>query len=557
MNKCEAEKILEKYIKSIFGFTLKNCRNIQDAEDLSQDIIAKALSVLMARTDIVDFDKFIWTIAHNRLNNYYRDSKKRSNNVCIDELSNSFFDESANLQDNFALKETLCKLQIEIAYLSKLQRQIVIAYYFEGKKQNEISFELNIPLGTVKWHLFEAKKDLKRGMEMIRGKGKLKFKPIELYYGINGSVGSKSPNEFLRSLVSQNICYAVRKNGKTINEIADELGVSPVYIENEVEYLEQYGFLKIDNNEKYISNFVIAEPTEDLLVKQDTIYKKAAKTFANELYEELISSNILNDEGIICNHKCVDSADNSVQKDVNFVLWSLIPYVTAQSGEKMFDDNISFEEVATPRPDGAFNIYSATIRNKNLKLPDDYVYMNSWCGPMWNEDKNGSTKIWQIDSEWSDRTPANERNIFDEFSDVIGDYRAEQEIGNLSKYRYAWLAEKGYIKIDSDFNQTSKAEWQIVVISNEKIENELILLGDKIKKKYKNFFCDLKAEYKKELLKTIPTHLRKVTEYELQFLFTNNGWFILHCINELLKNGKLKLPREEQKKMLTTLLVCK
>ena len=34
-----------------------------------------------------------------------------------------------------------------------------------------------------------------------------------------------------------------------------------------------------------------------------------------------------------------------------------------------------------------------------------------------------------------------------------------------------------------------------------------------------------------------------------------NIQFILHCMKELLNNGKLKLPTEEQKKSLTTIIV--
>ena len=42
MNKTDTEKIIAEYLKPIFGFALKRCRNIQDAEDLSQEIAAKA-----------------------------------------------------------------------------------------------------------------------------------------------------------------------------------------------------------------------------------------------------------------------------------------------------------------------------------------------------------------------------------------------------------------------------------------------------------------------------------------------------------------------------------
>ena len=43
--------------------------------------------------------------------------------------------------------------------------------------------------------------------------------------------------------------------------------------------------------------------------------------------------------------------------------------------------------------------------------------------------------------------------------------------------------------------------------------------------------------------------------YELQFVFHSDGWFLLHCITALLKNGKLKEPTEGQRKSLMTLIV--
>ena len=138
--------------------------------------------------------------------------------VSIDEVAELIADPYSEL-DTDDNTEAIHRLQAEIAYLSKLQRRIVIAYYFENRKQADIARELGIPLGTVKWHLFESKKELKRGMDTMRKPSELKFNPIKFNsYGINGSVGTKSPDEFLRSTLSQNICYCVRNTAKTINE---------------------------------------------------------------------------------------------------------------------------------------------------------------------------------------------------------------------------------------------------------------------------------------------------------------------------------------------------
>ena len=262
MNKQDAERIITEYLKPIFGFALKRSKNAHDAEDLSQDIVLKAYRALLIKNDIENINNFIWTIAHNTLNNYYRDTAKSIIGVSIDDVAEIVADPDTVLVDD-ENTDAIRRLQSEIAYLSKLQRKIVIAYYFENRKQADIAEELDIPLGTVKWHLFEAKKELKRGMDTMRKTSELKFNPIKFSLcGFSGSTGTKgSVSNFFRSPMVQNIAYCVKDTPKTVNEIADALGVSPVYVETEIEYLEEYGFL-LKQGDRYIINFLLDEPDE-------------------------------------------------------------------------------------------------------------------------------------------------------------------------------------------------------------------------------------------------------------------------------------------------------
>lgn len=551
MNRQDVEKTITEYLKPIFGFALKRCKSIHDAEDLSQEIAIRAFRALLVKEDIADMGKFIWTVAHNALSNYYRDTAKSVLGVSIDEVAELIADPYSELDtdDNC---DVIHRLQTELAYLSKMQRRIVIAYYFENRKQADIAGELDIPLGTVKWHLFEAKKELKRGMDMMRKASELKFNPIKFHScNISGSVGTKSLDEFFRSTLSQNICYCVRNTAKTINEIADDLGVSPVYVETEAEFLEEYGFLQAQKD-KYIVNFIISEPTAELLTMQNDMYKRAAKLFANDLYDELISSGILDDPDIRCGQTDEPiSLAESPKADRNFILWSLIPYIAAWSGEKLMDKSIPFEEVATIRPDGAHNICHAEVMPDDIVLPEEYVYMKNWYGPMWNG--NGESILWQIDSQWSDRCDGHGLQYSENARRILSLYARELE-NRLSKDEYAWLAECGYVKTNGDYDGYFKAAWQIVVLAGKEIQDKLLAIGDRIKVKYQTVFEALKQPYAEAVLESVPAHLRKVKAYELQFVFHADGRFLLHCITTLLKNGKLKEPTEGQRKSLTTLI---
>ncbi len=558
MNKQDAEKIITEYLKPIFGFALKHCKNIYDAEDLSQEIVLKSFRALLIKDDIGDIRKFIWTIAHNSLSNYYRDYSKG----IIGEPIDKYIENIANTNSIFnpdKKSESVHHLQSEIAYLSKLQRKIIIAYYFENRKQSDIAKDFNLPIGTVKWHLFEAKKELKRGMDTMRKTSELKFNPIQFHsYGINGSVGTKNLDEFFRSILSQNICYCLRNETKTINEIADALGVSPVYIEPEVDFLEKYGFLK-QNKDKYTINFIINEPTSDLLIMQDKMYKKAAELFANELYDELIDSKLLEHPDICYGqkNKLVSSTESS-SIDRNFLLWSLIPYITSESGEKLINNKISFEEVATIRPDGAFNICHASVVSKSMNLPENYVHMKNFCGPFRYSNSKysfGNTLFWQLDTEWSERRINVSKEDIEKSERVLSLKQKEEKNGILSKDEYTWLLELGYIHINGEYSEQFKSSWQIITLASQDIKNKLISIGDKIKTKYKAELDAIKAPYVEMELKSVPAHLRKIKEYESQFIFHSDGWFLLHCIVTLLNNKKLKLPTKEQRKVLSTLIV--
>ena len=216
------------------------------------------------------------------------------------------------------------------------------------------------------------------------------------------------------------------------------------------------------------------------------------------------------------------------------------------------DESVRFEEVATIRPDGGFNIFHASVVPDNMVLPEEYVYMKNWCGPMWNE--QGGYILWQIDSEWSDRGELDAFRYQMDSRRALSLYEREFE-ERLSKDEYAWLSEQGFIKTNGDYNGQFKSEWQIVCLENKEIQLKLLAIGDRIKEKYKDEFDALKAPYAEAVLNSIPPHMRKVRAYELQFVFHSDGWFLLHCIVALLHNGKLKEPTEGQKKALTTLII--
>lgn len=551
MDREKAEQVTTAYLKPIYGFALKRCARLQDAEDLAQEIVLRAFQALLVREDIAAPEKFIWTIAHNTLANYYRSKAKYTIGTPIDTLAATL-----SAEDDTAVsiieKESVNRLHQEIAYLSKLQRRIVIAFYYENRKLNAIADELSLPLGTVKWHLFEAKKDLKKGMDTMRHISELKFDPIRFdLCETNGSLGTKGANRnFFHSALPQNIVYAVWRGAKTINEIADRLGVSPVYVESEAEYLTEYGFL-LESKGTYQCNLLLDEPTDQTVQLHDEMYAKAAQLFANELFDELTACGILQDERILCGQTDQPlPLEKAPRADDSFLLWSLIPYIAALSGEHLMNRTITFDEAATIRPDGGHNICCVSIADPDMPKPLYHESMQQWSGPCWNGSKDYI--LWQIDSEWS------AKRIDDHYSEKAGhilSLYAKSQNAVLSEEECAFLAEAGMVKVCDDGHGGFKPLWQIVRLKDKEIAKQLIAIGDRVKAKHWTRLEALRAPFVQAVLEGTPKHLRKMQQYSLQFTFSSDRWFILHCLKVLVNSGKLRLPAEHQKQALSTIIV--
>ena len=494
VRKEEAERVLEGYLKPVLGFALRRCKSSEDAEDLSQEIVLKAYRALLARDDVEDAGKFIWTVAHNALCNYYRSAPKNVIGIPVEEMEELLACPETDEENEEAVK----RLRQEIAYLTAQQRQIVVAYYFENKKQEQIARELGISVGTVKWHLFEAKKELKKGMEKMREASNLKFNPIIFTgYGINGSPGDKSPDDFFRSVLPQNICYAVRNEWKTVNEIADDLGVSPVFVEGEVQFLEEYGFLEKQKN-RYRIHFLLEERTTELLKAEDAAYKEAAALYADALFTKLTESGILDDPDI-------ESANKA---DKNFLMWTLLPYAAACSRVKPKNE-ISFREVSTIRPDG---------------------------------------------SDWSDFVKHHEFWTYQSDSVKIMTLYERAQTEALSRDEYAWLAEQGVIRVGGTAEKP-EITWQIVILKTPAVREKLLDLEEEVRNTCADELDKLRKAYSAAALESIPQNMRRAKEFELQFIFYADGRFLHRCLWELLRSGKLKLPEEGQKPSMSTLLL--
>lgn len=135
-------------------WALKFTRNQEDAKDLTQEVMIKALSNREKFNPGTNFKSWLYTILRNTfLNQQYKERRYVSNGDDI------VFSDRATAA-NYEMKDVETKeIESKIEALSvDVKKPFIMT--MDGFSYKEISDEMNIPMGTVKSRIFKARQTL-------------------------------------------------------------------------------------------------------------------------------------------------------------------------------------------------------------------------------------------------------------------------------------------------------------------------------------------------------------------------------------------------------------
>lgn len=159
------EELLKLESRPLKILALQLTRNNDDANDLVQETMLKALKYKERFSEGSNLKAWLYTILRNSFINNYRRMAKR--NTFIDTTDNTFFLDQAthNVVNQAELK--FIRRDLEIA-ISSLPSELKVTFMLnaEGFKYHEIAEALQIPIGTVKTRIFVARRLLRQKLRV-------------------------------------------------------------------------------------------------------------------------------------------------------------------------------------------------------------------------------------------------------------------------------------------------------------------------------------------------------------------------------------------------------
>lgn len=441
MDKQKADQIIAEYLKKIYGFAIKKSYSYDEAEELCAEIVCEVYLSLRKADEIISMERYIWRIS-NYVYSKYVSSRKKHEGISIDGMQIPYWENDAFEES----EEELSRLRREIAFLKEKRRQIVYRFYYEDKSISVIAKEMEIPEGTVKWHLNKAKIELKEGLLMERKIGKLGLSPMNATgFGHSGSPGRNGGPEFyLRDRQNLNIVYSVYYSPKTKEEIAEELAITPVYLEEKINFLEENGFLVKTAGNRY-TTYVRFDSGRYSLELQE-----------NRLKLQLRIAEILAEEYVPLVREAVKEVKNVYLPDGNRELLEAAAVFYGVSNRCGLPICKDLSKYIIKTTDGGEYIAWVNLIQKQsdiayrltLHLPSYWA-----CGDMTRgSEKYPSVFSWSVDTRYSSRAGGWENNLTSDYEYLYEFVTGAIQENAANDEKFKRLKERAFLTADNRVN---------------------------------------------------------------------------------------------------------
>lgn len=361
-------------LDKLFGFCYARTSDSYEAQELCSDIIFALVKAAHSEGEISSLYSFIWRVARNVYADFSANRRRRAEAFYegdADEIFAVIADEAPDADS----AERIGAIYRRIAFLTKAYREVMILYYIDGLSTAEIAERLNTSEVAVRQRLFSARQKVKSEVETMTEMNERPLALDEKEYVIWGTGDPTwgDPREVCTRMFSRHIVWLCHKKSRTAAEIAAELNVPTVYVEEELEILRrgkngEYGLLRRLDNGRYAMNFILLD--RDVIEKAQALYAEHLPKIC-DIIADYIEEN---------KEKYLSFPYLNRKVELNLILWQQVTYMSrafSYNVESVLKERYFKQVKEVERP---FSVYGYVDNGRSYGGGWDGVDARNICG---------------------------------------------------------------------------------------------------------------------------------------------------------------------------------
>lgn len=232
------------YADKVFGFCMNRLHHIENARDLSQEILCEALAALQ-RCQPEQPEAWLWGIAHNCYCRWLR--RQKHTVLLVDDSALETLPAAEAPEDTAQQQAVFAALHT----LAASHREIMVDFYVSGLSCEAIARKHRLPVKTVRTRLFYGREKLKERWQIKMEENRI-YHQHEWFITGNGNVNTA----LLRRQAARSILTACYEQYQTIDQLSLATGIPAMYIEDELQPLAEAEAVDCRQG-KYRANMII------------------------------------------------------------------------------------------------------------------------------------------------------------------------------------------------------------------------------------------------------------------------------------------------------------
>ena len=158
-------ELIRSYQRPLEAFLFRLCGQSDLAEDIAQESFVRVIRSLDRFDERFRFSTWLFTIGKRLLVNHQQKMKPTADSEIVEFRAGEYSTPASETIEAERTARVGKLVEVALASLVSPQREIVLLFHQQGWSVQQISEELSMPEGTIKSHLFRARRRMLEAIE--------------------------------------------------------------------------------------------------------------------------------------------------------------------------------------------------------------------------------------------------------------------------------------------------------------------------------------------------------------------------------------------------------